>query len=329
MKKTLLFAILMMAVAAMVAVVSCKKEKHEQTSNQELSTSQLSEMDMAMLAFGERLESAENSGEVMPLKEAVGTLSNYQNFLLCDASFSVPDMLCDTFEATLPVSDGMVQLGDLKRLLEFNKANILARYDALDGIGKTIFCITSKIMKDGTTEQSAHIQTITLMHNGPTRDNPAYPVLFDSTDYWCDFCHAGKCGDYVGQYIGTDAVSKLQSELREHLPMPIGPGIVYFTNEVEVVDMALNHPNTLSPNGYYTLPYVNDTTNLNCVSPEEMLWYYNKILELQGSYAAYYGKVVFYVSLLRTGVGLTSAQQSVLYLRLGTVNYSGYEREDP
>lgn len=329
MKKTLFFAILVMAVAAMAAVVSCKKEKQEQASNQELSTSQLSEMDMAMLAFGERLESADRSGETMPLKEAVGTLSNYQNFLLCDASFSVPDMVCDTFETTLPVSNGMVQLGDLKRLLEFNKANILARYDALDGIGKRIFCITSKIMEDGMTEQSARIQTITLMHNGPTRDNPAHPVLFDSTDYWYDFCYAGKCGDYEGQCVGMDAVTKLQSELREHLPMPTGPGILYFTNVVEDVDMAINHPNTLSPNGYYSLPYVNDTANLNCVSPEEMLWYYNKIRELMGSHAANHGKVVFYVSLLRSGVGLTAAQQSVLYLRLGTVNFSGYEREEP
>lgn len=330
MKKNSVLAIIAMAIlATTVAVVSCKKEKQEQTTNNDLVTSQLSEMDREMLAFGERLKSAEESEEVMPLKEAVRTLSNYQNFLLCDANVSVPDMICDTFEVMLPVCDGMVQLVDLKRLLDVNKANILARFNTLDGNGKTIYCITSKIMEEGSTEQSARIQTITLMHNGPTRDNPAYPVLFDSTDHWQDFCYAGKCGDYVGQCVGMDALTKLQRELRGHLSLPAGPGSIYFTDEMEVVDIATNYPNILSPNGYYTLPYVNDTSNLNCVSPEEMLWYYNKIRELYGSYATYYGKSVTHLSLLRTGVGLTPAQQCVLFLKLYTVNYSGYEREDP
>lgn len=277
-KRNLFLTIALVIVAATVAFVSCKKEKQEQTSNKELSTSQLSEMDREMLAFGERLKSAEESEEVMPLKEAVRTLSNYQNFLLCDASVSVPDMICDTFEVMLPVSDGMAQLVDLKRLLDVNKANIHARFNTLDGNGKTIYCITSKILEEGSTEQSARIQTITLMHNGPTRDNPAYAVLFDSTDYWYDFGGLGKCGDYVGQCIGQDAVSKLQLKLREWLPMPTcACGRTYLTDHVQVTVLSIAYPDATSPNGYYAMPYNPNVNYPMCVSPEDMRWYYESI----------------------------------------------------
>ena len=220
----------------------------------------------------------------MPLKEAVKTLSDYQNFLLCDASFNSPDMIRDTFDVMLPVSNGMVQLRDLKQMLEVNKANILACFDELDGVGKTIFCITSKIIEEGSTEQSTRVQTIAVMHNGPSRYDPAYAVLFDSTDYWYDFDTIGHCGDSAGLFYGQDAVTKLGYKLREWLPAhACGNGVkMYLTDYVEVSVLSIAYPDATSPNGYYAMPYNPDVRHHMCVTPDDMLWYYNSIKSIYG-----------------------------------------------
>ena len=62
MKNTkLIFAIIVLAIlTTAVAVVSCNKEKQEQKAESALFTSQLSDMDKAMMDFGERLKSSES-----------------------------------------------------------------------------------------------------------------------------------------------------------------------------------------------------------------------------------------------------------------------------
>ena len=61
-----IIAIIGLAIVAIaVAFVSCKKEKQEEKTNDALSVSQLSEMDKAMIAFGERLKSPESANEYM------------------------------------------------------------------------------------------------------------------------------------------------------------------------------------------------------------------------------------------------------------------------
>ena len=328
MKKNSVLAIIAMAIlATTVAVVSCKKEKQEQTTNNDLVTSQLSEMDRKMLAFGERLKSAEESGEVMPLKEAVKTLSDYQNFLLCDASFNSPDMIRDTFDVMLPVSNGMVQLRDLKQMLEVNKANILACFDELDGVGKTIFCITSKIVEEGSTEQSTRVQTIVVMHNGPSRDNPAYAVLFDSTDYWYDFDTIGHCGDSAGLFYGQDAITKLEYKLKEWLPAPAcANSRIYLSNYDEVSVLAIAYPDATSPNGYYAMPYNPDVRHHMCVTPSDMLWYYNSIKSIYSEVerADNLGRKVIDLRLNEASGG-EYVRLSVLNLDMYKVNCSGVE----
>lgn len=281
MKKNSVLAIIAMAIlATTVAVVSCKKEKQEQTTNNDLVTSQLSEMDRAMLAFGERLKSSGNVDETMPLEEAIHTFSNYENFLLCSISYNAPEKIRDTFEVELPVSNGMVRLSDINQLLATNKAKILARFNILDGAEKELFFISSRVLEEGTTEQSVRIQTVVCMQNSPDRYDP-YPVLFGSTDYWKDFGLLGKCGSYEGQCVGQDAVSKLQQKLREWLPLPACNGTkMYLTDTTTVLLLSIAFPDGDSPNGYYAMPYNPNMSIPMCVSPEEMRWYYESIKEI-------------------------------------------------
>ena len=57
----------------------------------------------------------------MPLAEALNTLSNYQNFTMCNASHYSTDMVTDTFKVTLNVNNGQVLLSELNRVYETTK----------------------------------------------------------------------------------------------------------------------------------------------------------------------------------------------------------------
>lgn len=310
-------------VATAVAFVSCKKEKQEEKTNDALSVSQLSEMDKAMIAFGERLKSPESANEYMPLEEAINTLSNYENFLLCDASYNAPDMIQETFEVELPVSNGMVRLGDLYQLLGNNKNKILNRYTTLNGAEKKIFCITSKIMEEYASEHTVLVQTMVTMYNGPIRDD-IYTVLFDSTDYWNDFGGLGQCGDYQGLCIGQDAVSRLQYKLREWMPLVYCDGRVYLTDHLQVTVLSIAYPDATSPNGYYAMPYSPDFNTPMCVSPEEMRWYYESIVSIYEDVedADTEGRYVRNLTLNETSGG-GNVRLCALNLELYKVNCSG------
>lgn len=278
--KSIIAIIAMAIVATTMVIASCKKEKQEQKSNNALSISQISEMDKTMLAFGERLKSLECADEYMPLEEAINTFSNYENFLLCDASYNAPDMIREIFDVELPVSNGMVRLGDLNQLLASNKTKIFNRYNTLNGVGKKIFCITSKILEEGASEHSVRVQTVATMHNGPVRDD-TFAVLFDSTDCWYDFGELGKCGDYQGQCIGQDAVSRLQYKLREWLPVLNCDGSrIYLSDHLQVTVLSIAYPDATSPNGYYAMPYTPDYNTPMCVSQNEMRWYYDSMVSI-------------------------------------------------
>ena len=96
-KSFFIITAVVIATATAITVASCKKDKTEESnpsSGNIAKNYELSDMDKAMIAFGEKMKAASNerSGETMPLAEALNTLSNYQNFTMCDAShYSKPN----------------------------------------------------------------------------------------------------------------------------------------------------------------------------------------------------------------------------------------------
>lgn len=329
MKNTkLIFAIIVLAIlTTAVAVVSCNKEKQEHKAESALFTSQLSDMDKAMMDFGERLKSSESFDETMPLDEAIRTFSNYENFLLCNISYNAPEKICDTFEIDLPVNNGMVRLGDLNQLLSSNKDKIFARFNMLDNDEKELFCIDSKVVKEKSTVESARIQTVVYMQNGPVRFDP-YPVLFDSTDYWYDFGLLGKCDAYAGQCVGQDAITKLQSKLREWLPEVKCEYGMYLSDPEQVTLLSIAFPDATSPNGYYAMPYNPNINYPMCISPEEMRWYYESIKSMYEDVedADILGRRIISLSFNETSGGGTT-KLCALNLNLYKVNCTGGDIE--
>lgn len=88
--RKLSFAIIVMAIGAIaVAVVSCKKEKHEQTTNKMEQSAQSSEnTDEYLISFKEKLLSAQKGDESITIEQAQLDLGNLLNFDFGDANYA-------------------------------------------------------------------------------------------------------------------------------------------------------------------------------------------------------------------------------------------------
>lgn len=281
MKKAFIIVAILLATATTITIVSCKKEKENVKSNNtenSLMNYELSEMDKAMIAFGEKLRttSEEKSGETMPLSEALTALSNYQNFSLCDASFYSTEMTLDTFKVSLDVTNGEVSFSDLSDFFYVTKTLILSRLTSISGDSKAIYSIWSSISEStrGNLDNytgSIDVNVVVRIREGI---NPGIFSQFDTTDYWYDFDSLGKCDIYAGQCVGSDCVTRLNQMLHFRRPSINIPGFrVYFTDMENYLARAINYPDVYSPNGYYAWPWRSFWDDVQCVSPSEMTYY--------------------------------------------------------
>ena len=287
MKKVFIFVAILLATATTITIVSCKKDNENEKNNTEnpLMNYELSEMDKAMLAFGEKLKTASKDDATMPLVEGLNTLTNYQNFSMCDASHYSTEMIADTLKVSLDVSNGEVSLSDLNDLYESTKQEILEKYAALTGNQKAIFCIKSCInntAKDDINSFSGTINVDVITQMEESFALPGSSTSFDSTDYWYDFEGLGKCDIYIGQCVGRDCVTELNTKMAYMFSIPLcSDGYRRYLTDIEdgTID-AHTLPDLSSPNGYYALPWRSFWDDPYCVSPSEMNYYLDVILDL-------------------------------------------------
>ena len=295
MKKIHLILAALVLAAVTFTVVSCQKDTATNNSEKLVKNYELSDMDKAMIAFGERLKAAADAkeGDAMPLEEALTTLSNYQNFSMCNASHFSANMLIDTLQYTLNVTNGEASLFDLNKLYESSKADILERFNGLNSDQKAIYCIWTsapKMMRSNFDDYTGTIEVEVVARLEESFIDPDALTEFDSTDYWKDFDFLGKCGIYTGQYVGRDCVTELNSKLHMRWPgITCLPGFtVYFTNLNNYVAYAHNYPDSSSPNGCYAWPWRLFWDDPVCVSPSEMTYYLyaieNDIADLESQY---------------------------------------------
>lgn len=287
--KFFIIAAIIIAVTA-ITIVSCKKDKTEESSPTEniAKNYELSDMDKAMIAFGEKMKAASNekSGESMPLADALNTLSNYQNFTMCDASHFSTEMMTDTFKITLNVCNGQVLLSELYRVYEATKPEILAKLNSLDGDEKAIYIIKTVVdetPRNGLNDYNGLLDAKVVAHMMDSyRTSGSISNGFDNTDYWYNFNYAGKCDDYAGQYIGRDCVTELNRKMRERMQtFGCGDGYtVYFTNTYSFTIRCVDLPNSHS---YW--PWCSFFDCPTCVSPNEMTTYLNNVQEVYDNVA--------------------------------------------
>lgn len=285
MKRNIILVVITLVAATAIAFVSCKKDKDNEKSKSSeclAMNHEPSEMDKAMMAFGNRMKSAalEKSGETMSLAEALTTLSNYQNFSMCDASYYSTEMTVDTFRVSLNVTNGEVSLSDLYDVYETTETQILSRLASLDGNQKAVYsiwCFVAEATKGDLDDYTGSLDVDVVSHIRGNID-PGNTLSFDTTAYWYDFDSLGQCGIYAGQNVGDDCVTKLNQMLHARRPSIDIPGFrVYFTNMQYYSARAIDYPDSSSPNGHYAWPWRFFWDNEQCVSPSEMNYYLSAI----------------------------------------------------
>lgn len=285
-KRSIILAAIAIIAVTTIAIVSCKKDKvnENNTADNSMMSNELSEMDYAMIAFGEKLRSASKDNATMPLEEGLNTLTNYQNFTLCNASFLSNEMIVDTVKSKLNVTNGEVSLHDLCTLYETTRTEILSKLNELSGDQKNIYLIRSVVSGGldredmGNLSSQLEINVIAYMYDGSSL-RYVNPFNFDSTDYWYDFDSLGKCDIYAGQCVGRDCITELNSKLHIRMSWPHCPvGFrTYFSDLENDYRRSRDYPDTSSPNGHHAWPLRSGIDPADCVTPSEMTWYLLRI----------------------------------------------------
>lgn len=214
----------------------------------------------------------------------MNTLTNYQNFSMCDASFYSNSMVVDTIKSKLTVTNGEVSLRDLYSFYETTRNEILSKLNELSGDQKNIYLIKSVV--SGGLEAEAmknlssviDINVIAYMYDNSLL-RYVNPYNFDSTDYWYDFDSLGKCDIYAGQCVGRDCITELNSKLHIRMSWPRCPDgfRTYFSDLEDQYHCSREYPDTSSPNGHHAWPLRSGIDPADCVTPSEMTWYLLRI----------------------------------------------------
>lgn len=307
-KRILILATVLLVAATTITIVSCKKDKTEEGSPTEniAKNYELSDMDKAMIAFGEKMKAASNekSEETMPLAEALNTLSNYQNFTMCDASNYSMEMLTDTIHASLNITEGEVSLCELNRFYETTKLALMSKFNYTGLNQRPLFCIET-VANDGTRYDpeslSDDLNVDVIVRTSDTNSSMELVPYNDTTLSWYDFEGLGLCdiGDTV-MYLGWDCVRVISARMHpESMTEYCGYGfLTYYTNIQTITIHAYEYPDIYSPNGRYAIPWRSFWDDEQCVSPDEIAYYINSINDILEGLEEYYMQSIIDFSIL-------------------------------
>ncbi len=283
-------ALLIVATVGVIIFEACNK-KNEITDNignaNVVSISHEDDMEGYLLDLRKRMKSATKDGESLLLSDVEWNLTALENFGFCDGSRRSNNMVIDTFYTKLRVNEGYVSLYDLNLVYENNKTQIWNKYNSLIENDKNIYFI--KCLVDSVAfNDCVKVTTITSMRNGGSFSRT---ITFGPTDYWYDFNLKGKCGLYEGLCEGRDATTEMNTKVLNNIPQyGCDEGRVYFTDNEDTEIISLYHTGCLdAPYEDYCL-YINEYNYNRCLSPSDLNWYLNKILEYIADYENYYDK---------------------------------------
>lgn len=292
---------------------SCKKSEERCGDNQNLKTSP-ENVDEYLIEFKKRMKSSRKDLEYISLSDAEWNLTALQNFELCDASYYSSEMIADTLYFEIETKNDSISLFELNNVFEYNVHNIVDKYNKMDGESKSIYYINTKI-DNNSRDGIAKVTTVSMMYNNKMINS--YPNRFGPTDYWYDFDGKGKCSDYIWQCEGRDATTEINSKLQSYIPSYECNGRIYFTN---IVELSINTITDYyecedSPYPPYCL-YVGDSHYNNCLSPEELNWYLDKVLEILEDYENIYQKHLVSAEIIAgEGVGFDKDVTNDRYIR--------------
>ena len=275
-------AILVMAIVvfASITVVSCKKEKQEQaTNNLEQIKNTSDDMNEYLISFKKRLLSAQKGDETISIEQAQRDFGNLLNFDFGDANYATNVFHRDTIHLELTTTEGLVDLSQLAQT--YTKAYDKVK-NAFDSVGlpeKTVFsiyCVFHPMSKNSETLDVELI--VTTRGFDESKELRLTPSIYDC---WSTFGGRGNCD---GLFLGYDHVRVLQITYnRFHQPRYDCIYSLYFTDITQGDVFAHEYPETglTSYNHGFRLwtDYEYPDTN-DFVDSCEMVYYYNNMCSI-------------------------------------------------
>jgi len=272
MKKFSIISIFVMVAAIVVAVVSCKKDSIQQTTNNtEQSLQNSDNMDEYLMAFKKKLLSAEKGGETISLEQAQRDLGNLLNFDFGDANYATNVLQYDTIHLQLTTTNGMVDLSQLA--VTYNNAvdEITETYHNVNLPEKSVYTIFCKFneteSKDGETDDVEIVVVTRGLGIG-------FNFFYDTLD-WKPQNHAGTCdGQHYG-YGGPEVMEYWIKHAQLHMDCENG-GRIYFT---EVGVWTIRGCDTYDPanNCFKIYTSIDPSHDPDCITHDVMLYYYSNI----------------------------------------------------
>jgi len=329
MKKFSILSIFVMVAAIAVAVVSCKKDSIQQTTNNtEQSLQNSDNMDEYLMAFKKKLLTSEKGGETISLEQAQRDLGNLLNFDFGDANYATDVFQYDTLQLHLNLSNGEVDLSQLAATYNEAFNGILNIYATINLPNKSIYAICCDFYEtESKNEEERDVEIVVI-----SRGNTASYILSHDTLDWKPQNDAGTCD---GQFVNVDGAPEiLQTWVMQAqtVDVCIDGSRVYYT-EVDNGDIYGYQTYDPSSGNYRLFTTVEDDINSVCIPHEEMEYYFNNIMFYwnhgwitnQTNHSLLYIHItfhkVFYVQLPNYS-GLRRVWTWKLYIRHGKANCS-------
>ena len=275
MKKAFSFAIILVAAAIAVAVVSCKKDTQNAISNpknqsaQAFDPSHITDMNAYLKDFKKKMQtSAERKdGESLSIEEAAWHLSSVANYDFANANAQFTDIRFDTLRYHLDVTNGMVSMTNLDEVYDEIYEDLDAFYHSLNLENKHFRFIDASVSEEGEVTICMSITYLILDHVWYFPDE----FLSDTVCYY----YFSEDSVYVWDELGLRELVRRMNLLEGHTWYNNDPdnGCAYYTKTRQ---NTFHFRNYIDP---YGSPFCRSSrlfavaSNLNYVIPLEEMCY--------------------------------------------------------
>ncbi|MDP2237377.1 MAG: hypothetical protein Q8J88_13175 [Bacteroidales bacterium] len=261
---------------------SCSKEqfKNEDQVNTVDQLQTTTDTESKIIAFRESIDAVRNNpnlksdNAIMIPDDAEWFVEALANYTYGNAGYERTDLVIDSAVFVVPVSGGNIALTDVQVLYDEAVSKLSAQYSAINAENKQL--VFADITLREVDENTA---TFALTSGFGTNEEEQYVI--DYAWYWG--WELGRC-DSSGLGVGLDAADIIMSKANRLISVPSGNS--YYTSVSYRTKWYWEVPTNTNPYGPYMLfhDFQAGTLIHRCLSPEEINYYRNRIIEIGNMY---------------------------------------------
>lgn len=273
--KKILTLILISAIA--VVFSSCEKQSNT-IDDRIISPENDLKIEKQIKDFLAKVDNPQKDGETLSVEEAVWNIEAGLNYTNVETPEQFGNILIDSAKVDIPVNDGFISMDEIAIAYAMFEDSLNSFYGSLDD-GYL------KYVTDISVVEANNNKSNTITFKSTSLASRPNPVSITSDDYWYWGWGLGMC-DGSGAYVGRDAADRIMQVANNNIGVPVNGEYVYPTSIETISFDAPNLPDPNNPYGDYMLfeDAQEQVLNHHCMSPNEMSYYYNSLLQIGADY---------------------------------------------